>query len=251
MNRNVLVGNATRADDQNYSVKLVPNADYAILSTDYYDEIWSAPSSANRVVTMPDPTLAINLYRKIKFINKGDGTYKVTLGPFNAETFNVMSGNEEWTLASFELLQSGDWCEFIGNGTNWIKCNAPYWHYIDDPPTGSIVKKIDGWTADSFSGGLLITYTTIPIGTVAVNQMVAYQYASSGGLLYWRKNGDANISNTPIASEEDSHSIRATVTSLFGRSLAIVWVSSDLKVQFAVRYTTGTVWIFYPAGYLQ
>ena len=123
MDRKVIVGHATKASDQNYSIKLTGDADYVGLDTDKFDEIWSNPATVDRTYTFPNP--ANNTGRKIRGRNIGDGSHKFTLLPFGATKILVYSGNEKWELTSFELLQQDDWGDFISDGTAWAKCNAP------------------------------------------------------------------------------------------------------------------------------
>jgi len=246
-NPNVLVGASTRAEDQNYKINIVDNADYTILNNDYYDEVWDDPSSAHREVTFPDPTIAINLHRIIEIKNAGDGSYKITLLPDDTEKFIVYSGNEKWELTSFELLQAGDHAKFIGDGSNWIKCNEPYWHKIDDPATGYSATKTGGWTADQFTpGGFEVTFAAIPLGSIAV-QCLLQQYATRGGV-YWRKAGDAKVSNTPNADVEQSHYIFDSQVSI---DVMLFWISDDFKIELAVTNVLTDIRFGYPSAYLQ
>ena len=75
---------------------------------------------------------------------------------------------------------------------------------ITDPSTGWKASQTSGWTADSFSGGLTVTFD-VPRGTKRVACVV--RIATTASLCYWRENGDTNISNTPNASNEHSHII--------------------------------------------
>ena len=232
---------------RSYNVNNVANANYDILDDDGYNEININPATGNRTAKFPDPTLVVNLNRKLKIRNGGNGTNQVLLAPFAAETFNVMSADEEWTLASFELLQAGDWCEFIGNGTNWIKCNEPYWHKFNNPATGNKTSKTSGWTADQFTpGGLEITYSELPIGGIAMRDSISQ--SGTNGAIYYRKSGDGNISNSPNSAQEYSHLILSSDNN--GDSV-VLWMSSDLKVQFAVSNVDIDLTIYYPIEYLQ
>jgi len=239
---------------RSYNINNVSNANYNILDGDGYNEINIDPATENRTAKFPDPTATVNLNRKLKIRNGGDGSYKVLLAPFAAETFNVMSGNEEWTLTSFELLQAGDWAEFISDGTNWIKCNEPYWHKFDNPATGTKFSKTDAWTADSFSSGIELTYSEAPIGSLAVRNVIAITGTTGGETLYYRKSGDTNISNTPDASTEYSHRVIyvvAPATPDWNTGQFVLYLSDDLKVQIASRFTTLDLFVFYPIEYLQ
>lgn len=229
----------------NNSVKILTDDNYSIAATDYYNEFRDSPDTANKTIKMPDPTETINLYRKIKIVNSGDGTYKLTVNPYDTETFNVMSGNDEWTLSSFELLQSGDWAEFMCDGTNWIKCNEPYWHVVDDPATGWFANKTSGWSADSFSGGLEVTFT-VPTGTIGCRINIAQATVLSSVSV--RKSGDTNISNTPFADGEKSIWMLHPENSGL---ICTVNLSSDKKIQIAVSNTGTDIYVSYASMYLQ
>lgn len=228
---------------------------YAITNTDNYLEIWITPTTADRTCTLPDPTNALNTNRKIKIVNKGDGTYKVTVNPNASEDIIVYSGNEEWQLSSFELLQAGDYAEFIQDPitNNWIKCNAPYWHIVDDPATGSILSKTTAWTADSFPSGEEVTFSNLPIGAIMARGVALIYDASSGGSrIAWRKSGNSNISNTPFASNENSHIlIYENSVSIYQQAQVEFGLSYDRKTQFASYNTTTNFYLQYPYVYLQ
>ena len=235
------------AEARLYNVNNVADANYDILDDDDYNEINIDPTTGNRTAKFPDPTLVVNLNRKLKIRNGGNGTNQVLLAPFAAETFNVMSGNEEWTLASFVLLQAGDWCEFMPDGTNWIKCNEPYWHKFSNPAQGQVGNKSAGWTADQFTpGGFEVTFSTPPIGSLAVRCPVQQQVGF--GRVWYRKDGDTNISNTPSASSEGSHRI---MTDQDGLISACLWMSSDLKIEIAVSNVNQDIFVWMPIEYLQ
>ena len=161
-NQNVLVGQATRAEDQNYKIKIVDNDDYIILNTDNYDEVWVDPSSANRTVTLPDPTIARNIYRKIKIKNIGDSSYKIILAPHDAETFN----NQGISFSGLEIFLSYASIEVIGDGTNWIKANDPYIHMLDESniTSGSWDLSVNPTTV----WALADLSSLVPVGTLAL-----------------------------------------------------------------------------------
>ena len=245
MDRSVIDGTATKSSDQNFSIKLTGDANYVGLDTDKFDEIWTDPATVDRTYTFPDP--ANNLGRKIRCRNIGNGTNKVTLLPFGATKILVYSGNEKWELASFELLQQDDWAEFISDGTAWVKCNAPYWHKFDDPTVGSKASKAAGWTADQFTpGGLEVTFSEMPLGCLAGR--ITVRSAGTHSNTYYRKSGDANISNTPNASTEDSHMLLQADARM---KPCVIWLSSDLKAQFAVASIDTDLYIAYPIEYMQ
>jgi len=227
------------------NVLVIIGDDYAMLDNDDYEEYWFDPDGANRTFTYADP--AVNPYRKAKVRNIGDGTYKITLIPFDTEKLLVYSGNEKWELTSFELLQQDDWAEFQSDGADWAKCNTPYWHKISDPTVDTKASKTAGWTADQFTpGGLEVTFSEAPIGTIAIRS--AIQEASTLSAVYWRKSGDSNISNTPNASLEYSHRLLISGGAFLQ---AEIWLNSALQAQFAVVNVDTDLLVYYPMGYLQ
>lgn len=226
------------------NVLVITGADYAMLDNDDYDEYWFDPSGADRTFTFADP--AVNPYCKAKIRNIGDGTNKVTLVPFDTEHLLVYSGNEKWELTSFELLQQDDWAEFQSDGADWAKCNAPYWHKVSDPTVDWKASKTAGWTADSFSAGLSVTFSTLPIGTLAGK--IGLKQFTVFGAIYWRKNGDGNISNTPNASLEYSHQVIGIDDS---QVIADIWVDSGKIAQFAVTHVDIDLYVSYPMAYMQ
>ena len=242
------IADSNSAEDYNWNidrVKTVDDSDYVITNDDNFNEIWVDASSANREVTMPDPTEIKGLRRKIVVRNAGAGTHKITLLPDAAETFNVMSGNNEWTLSSFELIQAGDWCEFISDGTNWIKCNEPYWHKFNNPGTGDKTTQTAGWTANQFTpGGFEVTYSEAPIGAVKVESNILQ--GGTKGVVYYRKSGDSNISNVPTM--ETSHRVLDVDTR---QTMVGFWLSDDRKIELAVSNVNTDLFMSYPSEYLQ
>lgn len=244
MDRAVATGSSTKASDQNRSIKLAGDANYAGTTTDKYDEIWTAPT-ANRTYTFSDP--AENTGRRIIVRNIGAGAFKVTVLPNGAEKIIVTSGNEKWELTSFELLQASDWAEFESDGTNWVKINAPYWHKFDDPATGVKAEKLAGWTADQFTpGGLEVTFSEAPIGALATRSETTQGGTKSS--VYYRKHDDPNVSNTPVASAERSHRI---MTAEDGTQIIEAWLASDRKAEFAVSNVNTDFGISSPIEYYQ
>ena len=180
-------------------------------------------------------------------IQKADtGAGKVTVNPSAGTNIIVYSGGEAWSLSSFELIQVGDFVAFFYNGSDYVKINPPYWHKVANPGTGNLGSKTSGWTADSFSGGLEVTFSNDPIGTLAVNVPVVQ--ASTQSEVYWRKSGDSNISNTPAASNDDSTFLMGSDDDVMQ---AVIWLSSDKKAQFAVTDTNTDLYIPHPSGYYQ
>ena len=122
----------------------------------------------------------------------------------------------------------------------------PTWHKFDDPPTGVKASKTAGWTADSFSGGLEVTFTECPAGTKAV--LCAVTQAGTLSTIYIRASGDTNISNTPNANTE--YHCRPGLSSATNYILTVIWLSGTLKAQFAVTNVNTDLYVVYPQGYL-
>ena len=120
------------------------------------------------------------------------------------------------------------------------------WHKITDPPTGTFASKTAGWTADNFSGGLFeVDFSSlVPSGTRAVRASMFMQTTSANA--YYRKSGDTNISNTPNASSEWSHRI----SNREGVFIAVLWLSADYKVQFAVADVSQDLYVLHPIEYM-
>jgi len=119
------------------------------------------------------------------------------------------------------------------------------WQKIEDPPTGWFANKTSGWTADSFSGGLEVDFSSVvPAGTKAVR--IAVYFDGATGILYYRKSGDTNISNTPHVNNEMSHRFMSIISSTYMINVGVVWLSDDYKAQFAVTSTSNNLYVAYP-----
>jgi len=120
------------------------------------------------------------------------------------------------------------------------------WYKIDNPDMGWLDSKVAGWTADQFTpGGLEVDFSAqVPVGVEAVRCLL-YQEATPSGI-YYRKSGDANISNTPSVSQEYSHYIMSLSEN---NAVAELWLSADYKVQFAVTNVDTDLYIAYPIEY--
>jgi len=240
------IADSVEAKDVYRNILTVDDEDYDILPNDDYDEIQIDPATGDRSANFPDATIAALVGRPICIRNIGDGSYKITFTLNGTDKIIIYSGNEKWELESFELLQAGDWAEFQSDGTNWVKINAPYWHKVDDPATGNKAEQTSGWTADSFTGGLEVTFNSLPVGALIAKAPV-YQVGTMSEV-YFRKSGDANISNTPNATGERSHRILSSLDRMMPADL---WLSSDLKTQIAVTSTDTDITVHYPIAYLQ
>ena len=109
MDRNVVVGTATKASDQNYSVKPVEDDDYTGLDTDKYDEIWGNPTTGDHTYTLP--TSADNPNRIIKVRHIGDGTYDFDIAPDGSDTIGGYAAN-------FKLNGVGQFVSLISDADN-------------------------------------------------------------------------------------------------------------------------------------
>jgi len=119
------------------------------------------------------------------------------------------------------------------------------WHPVTNPSTGFLGAKTSGWTADSFSGGWQVDFSSVvPAGTKAVR--VSMYISAALGDLYWRKDGDANISNTPGASGEWSHRVQTNTN----HTVVEVWLSAAYKAQFAVSNVNQDIYLAYPVEYM-
>jgi len=109
VDRNVVVGTATKASDQNYSVKPVEDDDYTGLDTDKYDEIWGNPTTGDHTYTLP--TSADNPNRIIKVRHIGDGTYDFDIAPDGSDTIGGYAAN-------FKLNGVGQFVSLISDADN-------------------------------------------------------------------------------------------------------------------------------------
>jgi len=120
------------------------------------------------------------------------------------------------------------------------------WHKITNPGTGWFASKTSGWTADSFSGGLEVDFSSVvPAGTKAVRCHVAL--GGTFSVVNYRPKDDSNISNTPYASSEWSSWI---MSSYDGSVQAVLWLSADYKVEFTVHNTATDLYVAYPIEYM-
>ncbi|KKL88474.1 hypothetical protein LCGC14_1924310, partial [marine sediment metagenome] len=158
-----------------------------------------------------------------------------------ASTTRYIGGNYINSGGTYE----GKWL-YQGQGLRYYsELIGGTWHKVDNPATDWKAQKTSGWTADSFASGLTVTFSEVPTGTKAIRLFI-WQTASAGAV-YWRKNGDANISNTPEASAERSNEI---IYLLNQGNQSVIWLSSDYKAQFAVQNTGIDLQISYPTEYL-
>lgn len=120
------------------------------------------------------------------------------------------------------------------------------WKKFENPSTGWLASKTTGWTADSFSGGLEVDFSSVgPAGTKAIRVQISQ--SGTVGSIYHRKSGDTNISNTPNTSSEFSHRIMGSAD---GVAQTVIWLSSDYKAQFAVTNTGTDLYIAYPMDHM-
>jgi hypothetical protein len=123
------------------------------------------------------------------------------------------------------------------------------WHPILDPSTGYLATKTAGWTADRFtaaSGGMEVDFTgTIPVGAYAV--LVSILQATDAGITFARREGDPNVSNTPVTNDEYSQ----VVCSQIGRYRMVLFLSANQKAEIAVASATEDISISYPCAYAE
>lgn len=120
------------------------------------------------------------------------------------------------------------------------------WHKVADPGTGWFASKTAGWTADSFTSGLTVDFSSVvPLGTRAIR--IAIYEATVGSTCYTRKGSDSNISNTPNASEEYATIVMANGD---GIQQAVIWLSSSYTADFAVTSVDTDLYVSYPLEYL-
>ncbi len=240
MDRSVTQGTSTKATDQNYSIKAAGDAAYTITDGDKFDEVDCAPATA-RTITLP--TVGDNTGRVIVIYNS-TGTDIVTIAAETSTESIILSGGG--STETFELMQENDFLIIRSDGSNWLKRNPPYWHKFVDPTVNWKVEKTSGWSADSFTGGLEVTFSESPDGTIAVRCLV-FQLTTLSAVKY-RKSGDGNISNTPFASIEISHRLLSATEATMP---SVLFLSSDYKAQFAVTDVNTDLKLAYPIEYYQ
>ena len=124
------------------------------------------------------------------------------------------------------------------------------WHKVSDPTTGWFASMAAGWTADRFTsatGGMEVDFSSVvPAGTRAVR--VYLQNDTAAGTVFARKEGDANVTNTPSASNEHSHRV-LTGAATTGAQV-VLWLSATYKAELAVTSTSQDVYVAYPLEYL-
>ena len=129
------------------------------------------------------------------------------------------------------------------------------WHPIEDPGTGYLASKTSGWTADSFSTSttsLTVDFSSVvPAGSRAVRTGILLVEVTQSNDLYYRKDGDTSLSTNPNGSSEFSHRLvsfnHAPDQDAHQHE---IWLSTGYKAQFAVRQTSGDVYVSYPSEYM-
>ncbi len=213
---------------------LTKDADYTISDTDKNPVILVTTGAADKTITWP--TAADNVKNVITVMKTDDGAGKVINDGEGAETIDG--------FATIENLQQGDFIKAVSDGTKWLRLNPLSWHKFSDPPTGRKATKATWATADDFGQGLEVTFSEVPAGAKAVRSLV--EQATTPSWVYWRKSGDTNIANSP-ADSEYSHALMKAED---GVVLAVLWLSSDYKVQFTITNTSTDLYVGYPTEYL-
>ena len=134
------------------------------------------------------------------------------------------------------------------------------WYSVADPITNWAFTKSSGWTADSFSGGLTCNFTgKVTPGTKAIKCTVM-MIPKSGGkyttFLFWRKNGDPAISNTPYASKEFANMVgnafNESAYQYWENEVWIhrveIWLDDNYTAQFAVTQPYVTLYVSNPVA---
>ncbi len=125
------------------------------------------------------------------------------------------------------------------------------WHKYEDPSTGLFASKTAGWTADSFSSGFEVDFSSLKREGMRAVRVFGYcVHATAVGGWFYRKGGDTNISNTPIAAGERSHELGVANAGGITSGLFEIWLSSDYKAQFAVAHVNYDIYIAPPIEYL-
>jgi hypothetical protein len=125
------------------------------------------------------------------------------------------------------------------------------WHKVANPGTGWFASKTSSWVADRFSDTptdcLTVDFSSVvPAGTRAVK--VALLNLNAGNYAYWRPGGDANVSNTPNASQE--YAFRLPLWVLSDSAVVELWLSATYTVDIAVLDTNQDIYVAYPVEYL-
>lgn len=163
MDRNVTIGTATKATDQNYSVS-TKTGDYTILDTDNVDCFIGKPASTGNV-NFTLPTAADNDVRAITFINGAVSGGSITITPEGSETLNA--GTAQSCYGKHDRLSViCDASEYfvtaghISYSTGWV--NISDWANVhlssDGSTTGSVIHNLNA-NIDELNVKILISTT--------------------------------------------------------------------------------------------
>jgi hypothetical protein len=140
---------------------------------------------------------------------------------------------------------------------NQVVANEPSggtWHKVADPAVGWLSSKTSGWTADRFTsatGGFEVDFSgVVPVGTKAVRAVMYAWCDVDGHYVYARKEGDANISNTPNASTEYSHIIDLQYSVQYKARQVVLWLSINRKAEIAVTHVNYDIYVSHPLEYM-
>lgn len=239
------IADSNSAEDMNWlrrrfeSVEVSAD-DYTIDDEDP-DTILVTAGAAARTITLP--TAADNAGRTITVQKVDSGAGAVVVDGEGAEVIF----NQSTSFAAISLWNQGDFLILYCDGTQWWKRNPATWHRIPNPTTDYFGTKTSGWTADSFSGGWNVDFSSlVPAGALAIEVLVV----QGTGLtqVFYRPGSDANIANTPVASKEYSHKLMGSDITQVQCHLRL---SSSYTVDFAVNDTACDMSVSYPAAYLQ
>ena len=237
------VGDYREAADANHiRDHITITAAYTVKDSDRNPVIFADTVGGNITVTLP--TAADNALKLVTVIKTSNDNV-LTVDGEGAEVIVVADTD----FASVEMWNKGHKHDLLCDGTQWWKTNPLEWHKVQDPAVDWLDSMVVGWTADRFTlatGGFEVDFSTcVPAGTKAVR--VAIYKSGTRDSVYARKEGDTNIFNTPVASQEYSHII---IPGDDVGGLIVLWLSDDYKVEIAVANALTDVQVAYPGDYL-
>lgn len=174
-----------------------------------------------------------------QYLNGGIDEFRLTIGHNQYGAAHAPETSEFSVEGTIDDVES----YLVKDGYSRPALTGGTWYKVEKPSVGWKASKTVWATADNFDAGLEVTFSGVPAGAKAV-RCIVYITGYAG---YWRKSGDANISNTPGASIERSHCF--SVTGAGGYQVEL-WLSSDYKVQLTVTNTAADLHVAYPVEYL-
>lgn len=104
-----ILGSTINRDLRKARINVVSSADYTIIDTDGYTEIWVSTGAIDRTILLP--TLADNQGRKIKVIKIDSGTGDVIVDGEGSETIN--------STLTVNITEQYGWWEFTAGASEW------------------------------------------------------------------------------------------------------------------------------------